>query len=233
MSSPSKPTRILVVEDDLSILTGLSLNLRFEGFEVSQAQDGKTGLQKAIDEAPDLVVLDVMLPGMNGYDVLKELRRRGQQTPVVMLSAKGTETDKITGLDLGADDYVAKPFGLQELLARIKAVLRRRFRAGEVVVFGDSAVDRVAKEVTRAGKAVELTAQEFKLLAFFVDHPGRTFSRDELLFGAWGYDYEGTARTVDNFVRQLRLKFEPFPDEPRHFLTVRGLGYRFCRTHLD
>ncbi|NMO17541.1 response regulator transcription factor [Pyxidicoccus fallax] len=226
--------RILVVEDDLSILTGLSMNLRFEGYEVLQAQDGRTGLARALDDAPDLVVLDIMLPELNGYELLKELRQRGRDTPVVVLSAKGMERDKIVGLDLGADDYVVKPFGLQELLARIKAVLRRRYPgvAGTTpppVTFGDVSVDMAARTVSRDGKPVELTAQEFKLLAHFLAHPGRTFTREELLSGAWGYHYEGSARTVDNFMRQLRLKFEPDPEEPRHFLTVRGLGYRFER----
>jgi len=223
----NRPLRILVVEDDLSILTGLSMNLRFEGYEVLQAQDGRAGLAKALEEAPDLVVLDIMLPELNGYEVLKELRRRGSELPVVMLSARGTERDKILGLEIGADDYVVKPFGLQELLARIKAVLRRRYRAGEVIRFGDVAVDLNAKTVSRAGTAVELTAQEFRLLAHLVGNPGRTYNREELLSGAWGYDYQGTARTVDNFIRQLRQKFEPDPDAPKHFVTVRGLGYRF------
>lgn len=220
-------TRILVVEDDLSILTGLSMSLRFEGFEVLQAQDGRTGLQKAVDERPDLIILDVMLPQMNGFEVLEELGKRGNTIPVVVLSAKGVETDRVMGLNLGADDYVVKPFGLQELLARVRAVLRRKARDEHVVRFADTAVDLNAKTVSRAGKAIELTAQEFKLLAHFVSHPGHTFSREELLSGAWGYGYEGTARTVDNFVSQLRQKFEPAPDEPRHFRTVRGLGYRF------
>ena len=229
MNEPPRTTRILVVEDDLAILSGLSMNLRYEGYDVSQAQDGRTGLQKAVDERPDLVVLDVMLPEMNGYEVVRELRRRGSDLPVVIVSAKGGETDKIAGLDLGADDYVVKPFGLQELLSRIKAVLRRRYRRGEVLEFGENAVDLVSKSATRAGRQVEMTAQEFRLLQHFLSHPGRTFSRDELISGAWGYDYDGTPRTVDNFVRQLRLKFEPDPDNPRYFVTVRGLGYRFER----
>lgn len=220
-------TRILVVEDDLSILTGLSMNLRFEGYRVLQAQDGPEGLALALDQSPDLVLLDVMLPRMNGFELLKELRRRGSEVPVVMLTAKGMEQDKIIGLTLGADDYVAKPFGLRELLARIKAVLRRRVREGGVVEFGEVKVDLQAKTVSRAEAPVELTAQELKLLAYLVTHPGRTFSREELLQGAWGYAYQGTARTVDNFVGRLRQKLEPAPQAPRHFLTARGLGYRF------
>ncbi|MBL8911010.1 MAG: response regulator transcription factor [Archangium sp.] len=222
-----KKLRILVVEDDLSILTGLSMNLKYEGYEVLQAQDGRKGLQKVIDEVPDLIVLDVMLPEMNGFEVLEELKKRGNTIPVVVLSAKGVETDRVMGLNLGADDYVVKPFGLQELLARIRAVLRRRVRDGSTVKFSDTIVDLAAKTVARAGKDIELTAQEFKLLGHFVSHPGHTFSREELLSGAWGYGYEGTARTVDNFISQLRSKFEPDPDEPKHFVTVRGLGYRF------
>jgi len=227
-----KKLRILVVEDDLSILTGVSMSLRFEGYEVLQAQDGRSGLQKAIDENPDLLVLDLMMPQMNGYEVLEELRQRGNQTPVVVLSAKGLERDRIVGLNLGADDYVVKPFSLDELLARIRAVMRRRYptTVEATVRFTDTVVDLRAKTVTKAGAPVELTAQEFKLLAHFVSHIGRTFSRDELLAGAWGYGYEGTARTVDNFISQLRQKFEVDADDPKHFKTVRGLGYRFDLT---
>jgi two-component system, OmpR family, alkaline phosphatase synthesis response regulator PhoP len=221
--------RILVVEDDLAILSGLSMNLKVEGYEVLQSQDGRTGLQRALDDKPDLLVLDVMLPEMNGYEVLKELRRRRVDVPVVMLSARGQEPDKILGLDLGADDYVVKPFGLQELLARIKAVLRRRYPTGEVISFGGAAVDLGRKSVTRNGQPVDLTAQEYRLLAHLVENEGRIFNREELLSGAWGMDYEGTARTVDNFIRQLRMKLEERPESPRHFVTVRGLGYRFER----
>ena len=228
-SSEVKKLKVLVVEDDLSILTGVSMSLRFEGYEVLQAQDGRSGLQKTIDENPDLLVLDLMMPQMNGYEVLEELRKRGNQTPVVVLSAKGLERDRIAGLNLGADDYVAKPFSLDELLARIRAVLRRRYpiTIEALFRFSDSVIDLRAKTVSRAGVPVELTAQEFKLLAHFVSHIGRTFTRDELLAGAWGYGYEGTARTVDNFISQLRQKFEIDADDPKHFKTVRGLGYRF------
>jgi len=222
--------RVLVVEDDLSILTGVSMNLRFEGYEVLQAQDGERGLEMAVAESPDLIVLDIMMPRINGYEVLRELRSRGVRTPVLVLSAKGLERDKVLGLDLGADDYVVKPFGVAELMARVKAVLRRRYgEDGEVLRFGDVAVDLRSRTVTRRGTPVELTGQEFRLLAHLLTSPGRTFSRDELLRGAWGLDYEGTARTVDTFVRQLRQKLEPDPDAPRYILTARGLGYRFER----
>jgi len=227
--SQQKP-RILVVEDDLSILTGVSMNLRYEGYEVLQAQDGAHGLEMAVSDTPDLIVLDVMMPRLNGYEVLRELRSRGLRTPVLVLSAKGMERDKVLGLDLGADDYVVKPFGVAELMARVKAVLRRRWGDdGEVVRFGNVAVNLGTRAVSRSDAPVDLTAQEFRLLAHLVSNPGRTFSREELLSGAWGLDYEGTPRTVDTFVRQLRQKLEPDPEEPRFILTVRGMGYRFER----
>ena len=217
-----------MVEDDLAILTGLSMSLRSRATRCSRRKTAGPGLQKAIDEAPDLLVLDVMLPQMNGFEVLEELRARGSHDcRWWCCRPEGLEPDKIIGLNLGADDYVVKPFGLQELLARIRAVLRRRFRDDEPVRFSDTAVDLESKTVSRAGQVIDLTAQEFKLLAHFVTHPGRTFSRDELLSGAWGYGYEGTARTVDNFVSQLRSEVRARPRRALHFKTVRGLGYRF------
>ena len=223
MSNP----KILVVDDEPGILTLVTAYLRQEGYEYVTASDGLAGLKAARALKPNLIVLDVMLPEMNGFEVLEELKKRGNTIPIVVLSAKGVETDRVMGLNLGADDYVVKPFGLQELLARIRAVLRRRVRDGSTVRFSDTVVDLTAKTVARAGKDIELTAQEFKLLGHFVSHPGHTFSREELLSGAWGYGYEGTARTVDNFISQLRAKFEPDPEAPKHFVTVRGLGYRF------
>lgn len=226
----SSPPRILVVEDDPSILYGLKHNLSYEGFEVMTARDGEEGLRLALERNPDLVVLDVMLPGRNGFEVLKEIRARSQ-VGVVMLSAKGAETDKVLGLDLGADDYVSKPFGLAELLARIKAVLRRR--QGETnrndVRFGDVTVRLDAQIVERDGQPIDLTPQEYRLLVFFIEREGKALSRDAILDGAWGHGYEGTSRTVDNFVRNLRVKLEADPERPRHFLTVRGFGYRFTR----
>ncbi|MDR0965469.1 MAG: response regulator transcription factor [Myxococcales bacterium] len=222
-------TKILLVEDDLSILTGLSINLRHEGFEVLQAQDGDRALQRAIDDAPDLMILDVMLPGMNGFEVLKELRRRGSGVPIVMLSAKGMEQDKIMGLDLGADDYISKPFGISELIARIRAVLRRhKLTSASTCSFGCVEIDFEEYRVLRSGIEVPLTAQEFRLLRYLVEHQGRVITRQSLLEGAWGFDYQGTTRTVDNFIRNLRAKLEEDPDEPVHLLTVRGVGYRFA-----
>jgi two-component system alkaline phosphatase synthesis response regulator PhoP len=226
MADP-KP-RILIVEDDASIAAGLRLNLRHEGFDVVVKQEGEAGLREALDAAYDLVLLDVMLPVMNGFEVLRELRRRGSTAGVIMLTAKGLEEDKVLGLDLGADDYVQKPFGLHELIARIHAVLRRRqAQTPANTIFGDVTVDRRARTVTRAGEPVVLSPREMALLLFFLDHPGRALSRDALLEGAWGLDYEGTERTIDNFVVSLRKKLEKDPEDPRHFVTVRGVGYRF------
>lgn len=220
--------RVLIVEDDNAIAAGLRLNLRHEGYVVMVEADGEQGLKRALEEVPDLIILDVMLPTMNGFEVLRELRRRGNTGGVIMLTAKGLEEDKVLGLDLGADDYVQKPFGLSELIARVNAVLRRRAALKpSLVAFGDVVVDRRARSVTRAGDVVALSPREMSLLLFFVDHPGRAHSRDQLLEGAWGLDYEGTERTVDNFVVSLRKKLELNPDEPAHFVTVRGIGYRF------
>lgn len=223
----AKP-RILIIEDDVAIAAGLRLNLKHEGYVVTVVADGELGLKAALDDAPDLVVLDVMLPSMNGFEVLRELRRRGSTAGIIMLTAKSLEDDKVLGLDLGADDYVQKPFGLSELIARIGAVLRRRqAQQPSVVAFDDVVIDRRARAVTRGGTDVSLSPREMALLLFLIDHPGRAHTRDALLEGAWGLDYEGTERTVDNFVVSLRKKLEQDPDVPQHFVTVRGVGYRF------
>jgi DNA-binding response OmpR family regulator len=224
-------TRILIVEDDSSIAAGLRMNLRHEGYECDLAADGEAGLRLALESAFDLIILDVMMPKMNGFEVLRELRRRGSEAAVIMLTAKSLEEDKVLGLELGADDYVQKPFGLPELLARVKAVLRRRTaQAPAIVRFGDVEIDRGARRVTRAGEEVALSPREMSLLLFFLDHPGRALSRSQLIEGAWGYDYEGTDRTVDNFVVSLRKKLEEDAEKPARFLTVRGVGYRFEQT---
>ena len=224
---------VLVIEDDRAIALGVRLNLRREGHEVRLAQDGEEGLAEGLKPDVDLIVLDVMLPHRNGYEVLKELRRRGQDAPVLMLTAKGMESDKILGLKLGADDYLAKPFGLGELLARVEALLRRRppkdTRRDDLVRFGAVEVDLAAQTAHRGGDPVDLSPQEFKVLKLFLQSSGRALSREDILARCWGAEYEGTPRTVDNFVRSLRVKLEENAEEPQHFLTVRGHGYRFER----
>ncbi|MBI5549399.1 MAG: response regulator transcription factor [Deltaproteobacteria bacterium] len=223
---------ILVVEDDPSIARGLKQNLVFEGYSVEVVADGELGLRFAVDEQPDLVLLDVMLPRMNGFEVLRELRRLEVDVPVILLTAKGEEVDKVRGLDLGADDYVVKPFGLAELLARIRTVLRRRQqgeRRVERTQFGEAEVDLAGRLVTVRGQPVELTSREFDLLRLFLLREGEALAREEIIRRVWGYDYQGTDRTLDNFVSRLRQKLEPDPANPRHFLTVRGVGYRFWR----
>jgi DNA-binding response OmpR family regulator len=223
--------RILVIEDDRAIALGVRLNLRKEGHEVNLAQDSDEGLRLALDPAIDLVVLDVMLPGRNGYELLKELRKAGSTASVLMLTAKGLETDKILGFKLGADDYLTKPFGLGELLARVEALLRRRPAREDRAVarFGDVEVNLDAQTVQRKGKPVEVSPQEFKVLRLFLQSNGRALSREDILARCWGAEYEGTPRTVDNFVRSLRVKLEDDAEQPGHFLTVRGHGYRFER----
>ncbi|MBW2701892.1 MAG: response regulator transcription factor [Deltaproteobacteria bacterium] len=221
---------ILVVEDDQAIAAGLERNLRFEGFEVLVAHDGERGLELALDRAPDLILLDVMMPGMNGFEVLRELRRQGLESAVIMLTAKGQEHDKVRGLDLGADDYVTKPFGLPEFLSRVHAVLRRKRRfehSVEQLCFGSAEVDVKARTASLNGVPVEMTEREFALLLFFVRREGDALARQEILNQVWGFDYFGTDRTVDNFVNRLRKKLERDPENPEHFLTVRGVGYRF------
>ena len=224
--------RLLIIEDDRAIALGLRVNLRKEGHEVSLVQDGEIGLRMALEPEVDLVLLDVMLPNRNGYDVLRELRKRGSTVSVLMLTAKGMEGDKILGLKLGADDYLAKPFGLGELLARVEALLRRRptpAQKSALFRFGAVEVDLDRQTVQRRGAPVEVSPQEFKVLRLFLTSSGRALSREDLLARCWGAEYEGTPRTVDNFVRSLRVKLEENAEEPRHFLTVRGHGYRFER----
>lgn len=222
--------KILLIEDDPNIVRGLSLNLKYEGFDVLVAADGEGGLEMALTERPDLIILDIMLPRLNGYEVLRKLNKIKQLTPVIVLTAKESEVDKILGFDLGADDYVTKPFGLKELLARIRAVLRRHRISdptSDTVCFGDVKVDFAARSVCKAGALVPMSAKEIELLRCFLRRAGEALSRERILNAVWGYDYEGTERTVDNFVQKLREKLEVTPGSPRHFQTVRGVGYRF------
>jgi DNA-binding response OmpR family regulator len=233
----SEKPLILIVEDDTSIAAGLALNLRVEGFEAQLAADGELGLELARRLAPALIILDISLPRKNGLEVLDDLRREGNRTPVVMLSARETEADKVTALKVGADDYITKPFGLAELMARVNAVLRRSQVSAptfagappadnDALAVGQTVIKVPTRAVLRAGKEVKLTHLEFELLLYFARHPGIVLSRDRLLRDVWGVKHDGSARTVDNFVAQLRSKIEDDPENPRHLVTVRGSGYR-------
>lgn len=220
---------VLLIEDDPAIVSGLELNLSLEGYQVLTATDGEAGYRIACERVPDMIVLDVMLPGMNGLEVLRRLREHSPETPVLILSARVEQADKVLGLQLGADDYMSKPFSVSELLARINAALRRKrlqAAAPAVVNFADVAIDLARRHVSRDGEEVAMTAREFDLLTYFTRHPSIALSRERLLDAVWQTDYL-THRTIDNFVGRLRAKLEPDPDHPRHFLTVRGVGYRF------
>lgn len=230
MAEEGRP-KILIVEDDESITLGLQMNLEAEGYSVSVAKDGEDGLARAGQEAFDLLVLDVMLPRLNGFEVVRALRSRGETLPVIMLSARGEEMDKVMGLELGAEDYITKPFGLAELLARVKAVLRRdgivRRRGEQPIRAADLEVNPRSREVRRDGALVELTATEFDVLWCLIEAQDRALTREEVLLRVWGPGHHVTLRTIDNFVLQLRAKLEADPAEPRHLVTVRGVGYRF------
>jgi two-component system, OmpR family, alkaline phosphatase synthesis response regulator PhoP len=222
--------RILVVEDDESITLGLRMNLEAEGYRVSVAVDGDEAIGAVRADPPSLVILDVMLPRVNGFEVLRILRGEGFTMPVVMLSARGAELDKVMGLELGAEDYITKPFGLAELLTRVKAVLRRDAMArpeAAVTMAGAIQVDAATRQVRRKGQLVPLTATEFDILTCLIEARGRVLSREQILSRVWGPGHHGTLRTIDNFVLQLRNKLEEDPTAPRHLITVRGVGYRF------
>lgn len=227
-------THILIIEDDESISLGLKLNLEAEGFSVTTVSDGDAGLEEFRTREPDLVILDIMLPKQNGFEVIQGIRGAGSRVPVIMLSALGTETDKVMGLNLGAEDYITKPFGLAELLARINAVLRRSKESSEAraaaerpLRVGELVIDPKKREVTRGGSPVELTATEFDVLWCLAAKPGTALSREDIQTRVWGPKHHGTLRTIDNFILQLRSKLEPDPTNPTHLLTVRGVGYRF------
>jgi two-component system alkaline phosphatase synthesis response regulator PhoP len=222
---------ILVVEDDAAQLLALSDRLTREGFEVELASDGERGMELAESGAHDLVILDVMLPGKDGFEIASEMRRKGLQTPVLMLTARGETTDKVVGLELGADDYLTKPYEFIELIARVRALLRRaeapeRDASINVVEFGDVRVDFRSAEATRAGEQVQLAAKELELLRYLAANAGAVLSRDELLDSVWGYDAMPTTRTVDVHIARLRQKLEADPATPEFIVTVRGLGYK-------
>jgi DNA-binding response OmpR family regulator len=221
--------RILIVEDDPAMSVALRDGFEFEKYNVEMAPDGEEGLRLANRGDHDLIVLDVMLPKKSGLDVCKELRQNGSRTPVIMLTARGQEIDKIVGLKLGADDYVTKPFSFMELLARVEAVLRRmqRTTAGDEFEFGDIRLDFRTYQASKSGDSIELTPREFRILRYFIDHSEQVVSREALLNHVWGYDSSAFTRTVDTHMARLRQKVENVPSEPRHLLTVHRVGYKF------
>jgi len=221
MSEP----RILIIEDEPDLLRGLALNLKAEGYCVLTASRGDLGLEQALRDRPELVLLDIMLPGMNGLDVCRELRRKGFEAPIIMLTAKAEEVDRVVGLEIGADDYVTKPFGIRELLARIRARLRRHGPAAALCL-GQVEIDFDKHEATRAGQRIELTGKEFDVLRLLARHRGGIVTRDQLLEEVWGYETYPTTRTVDNHILRLRQKLEENPSDPRFILSIYGEGYK-------
>jgi len=222
---------VLIIEDDPVLLRGLKDNFEFEGCRVQTATDGQTGLDRALELRPDLIVLDVMLPRVNGYEICRFLREEKLETPILMLTAKGQESDVVLGLKLGADDYVTKPFSIKELLARAEALVRRtRGRSAQRFSFGDWQLDLESRTLLRNGKDEPLSPKEFELLAYFVKNAGRALSRDTIMASVWGYGSMVTPRSIDRFVNALRNKIEAEPTEPRFIKTVREFGYKFETT---
>ncbi len=223
-------SKILIVEDEPDMVTGLRDTFEFEGYEVIVARDGEEGLKKALEEKPDLIVLDLMLPKMSGLDVCRNLRRNSFEAPILMLTARGQELDKVLGLEVGADDYITKPFGLNELLARVRAHLRRATHEVATIEhysFGDVAVDFQKFKASKNNQPIELSPREFELLKFLVNHRRETVTREQLLDAVWGYDAMMYTRTVDNHIAKLRQKIEADPENPAFILTVHRVGYRF------
>jgi DNA-binding response OmpR family regulator len=223
-------SKILIIEDDKNILMGLQDDLEYEGYQVASAMDGKEGLEKALSDNYDLIILDILLPSLNGFEVCKKLREAGTGTPVLMLTAAKTEEmDKVMGLELGADDYVTKPIGSREMVARVKAILRRTLNQeapAEVYEFGDVSIDFNSHEVIKSGKQLHLTALEFNLLKFFIENKGKVLTRDNILDEAWG-EAIVSPRTIDPHIVHLRQKLEDDPGNPVHIVSIRGVGYKF------
>jgi DNA-binding response OmpR family regulator len=219
---------ILIVEDDPTMLRGLKDNFEFKGYKVLTASDGEKGLEAALNAKPDLILLDIMLPKINGYEICRLIREQKLDMPIIMLTAKGEESDIVLGLNLDADDYVTKPFSIKELLARAAAFLRRaKKEVQDIHEFGCYRLDISARRLTRKGKEIELSPKEFDLLAFFIKRQGRALTRDEILNAVWGYDCIVTPRSIDRFVTTLRDKIEPDPSKPVFIHTIRQIGYRF------
>ncbi len=224
--------KILIIEDEPNIRELILYNLKTNGYEGIAAEDGIMGITMVHREKPDLILLDIMLPGKNGYEICRELRDEGNNTPIIMITAKTEETDKVMGLEYGADDYISKPFGIREMMARIKAVLRRYEPSAEVkdrdtvITVGDLSINVERHEVTEGGRHIDLTLKEFELLQYLMENRGHVFSRDQLLNNIWGIDYSGETRTVDVHIRHLRQKLSDGSNEDRYIETIRGKGYK-------
>ena len=221
---------ILIIEDDISILRGLKDNLTFEGYSVLSSADGQEGLQIALEKHVDLLLLDIMLPGINGYEICRRLKKEKPELPIIMITARGSEMDKVGGLDMGADDYLTKPFSIPELLARIRAVLRRSTpdqNEIEKYSFGEITLNFKKFQAFMKDKEIKLSSREFALMKYFIQHEGEAIHRHELLNEVWGYNVTPTTRTVDNYILDLRKKLEEDPAKPKHILSVRGVGYKF------
>ncbi|MCL2199547.1 MAG: response regulator transcription factor [Defluviitaleaceae bacterium] len=230
--------KILVVDDEKTIVDIVAYNLRKEGYEIIEAHDGKTGLELALSENPDLVILDIMMPGLDGYEVCTRLRKVSQ-VPVIMLTAKAEESDKVLSFELGADDYITKPFGVREMMARVMANLRRGGMTSSgsgganKMVFGELSIDLDMYEIKRGKENIDLTRREFELVKFLATQNNQVFTREALLEKVWGYEYFGDVRTVDVTIRRLRTKLEEVPDNPTYILTKRGVGYHFTQAFGD
>ncbi len=230
LSEANEVKTIMIIEDDVSILRGLKDNLSFESYEVMTSADGQEGLKLALEKKFDLLLLDIMLPGINGYDICRRLKKEKPELPIIMITARGTEIDKVAGLDLGADDYITKPFSIPELLARIRAVLRRTQATSKEIdsySFGEVTIDFKKFKATVAEKEVKLSSREFALMKYLIEHEGEVIHRHDLLDKVWGYEVTPTTRTVDNYILDLRKKFEKDPANPIHITSIRGAGYKF------
>ena len=223
---------ILIIEDDISILRGLKDNLKYEGYSVVTETNGKKGLQLALEKNTDLILLDIMLPGMNGYEICKKIKKEKPELPIIMITARGSEMDKVSGLDIGADDYITKPFSIPELLARVRAVIRRfnqEKESPQQYSFGEIKLDFIKYLAFRNTQEIKLSSKEFEILKYFIEHEGEAIHRHDLLNEVWGYKAMPTTRTVDNFILDLRKKLEEDPANPQHLIGVRGVGYKFVK----
>ena len=221
---------ILIIEDDVSILRGLKDNLTFEGYQVHTSTDGQEGLKLAFEKHIDLLLLDLMLPGINGYEICRKLKKENPQLPIIMITARGSEMDTVAGLDVGADDYISKPFGIPELLARVRAVLRRSTKDEEEIEtysFGNVSLDFKKFHAIVNNEQTELSSKEFAIMKYLIEHEQEVIHRHELLERVWGFEVTPTTRTVDNYILELRKKMEEDPSNPKHIITIRGAGYKF------